>query len=54
MFLDVFKMGLNIMDLMPLTLNTSGWCGAYLVWSPSLHALLYQFMHPLHVTWKIP
>jgi len=26
----------------PLVPNTSGWCGAYMVLSPSLHALLYQ------------
>ena len=26
----------------PLVPNTSGWCGAYMVLSPSLHVLLYQ------------
>ena len=27
----------------PLSLNTSGSCGAYMVLSPSLHVLLYKY-----------
>ena len=34
----------NMISKTPCALipNTSGWCGAYMVFSPSLHALLYQ------------
>jgi hypothetical protein len=40
--LDVFKIEHDIKENCPLNPNTSGWCGAYIVFSPSIHALLYQ------------